>query len=218
MAVLWRNLCQFSVWWRAWFMRLKADFLLCNKLWSTIIYMFPIVGWKWTWVYYHAENFCNRVSFSITLNFYLRKWWNYSDQLNFLPTHYHICVVYLIMMLQVIRQTLITRLARACFRLSCVDSGGCISESFLLCLSFGLNLSFSVFLSSVYLASLDFVITLDYLQWFKSSDCVFGWIIMSIAFDQILVRYPRDFALLFDCVCYLKINLLHNNPHLMLNC
>ena len=67
-------------------------------------------------------------------------------------------------MLQVIRQTLITRLARACFQSSSVDSGGCVSGGFLLCLSFDLNLSFSVFLGSVYFASLDFVITLDCLQ------------------------------------------------------
>ena len=66
MILVARN-CQFSIWWWAWFMWLKADFLLCNKLWSTIIYMFSKVGWKWTWVYYHAENFCNQVSFSITL-------------------------------------------------------------------------------------------------------------------------------------------------------
>ena len=92
------------------------------------------------------------------------------------------------------------------FQLPCADRSGSVSGGFLLCSSFDLNLSFSVFLGSVYFASLDWVITLDCLQWFKSSDCVFGWIIMFIAFDQILVRHPRDFALLFDCVCYLKFH------------
>ena len=66
---------------------LKTNFYCVTNCILQLFFMFSNVRWKWTWV-----------SFSLTLNFCLRKWWNYSDPLNFsaLVLPYLCCTAYLL--------------------------------------------------------------------------------------------------------------------------
>ena len=90
--------------WRSWCYILFGDehtkvpenrFLSCNKLWSMIVYMLSKVGWKNDFEITNIQQISVvEFLFSLTLNSCLRKWWNYSDPLNFSA---HICVAQLIL-------------------------------------------------------------------------------------------------------------------------